>query len=332
MNDGVGGIATDSIGVSVRDTTINQSGDMVAFYPFNGNANDISGFNNNGTVSGATLVSDRWGNTASAYSFDGVNDNISIVSSTSLNFQNSIAINFWMKVGEFFDREAYPLSHGNWENRWKISITNKHLRWTVKTNTGIKDLDSETELVLNTLYNVTALYNGNDFEIYLNGNLDAFTEFSGSILTTPISLMVGQVLPGITQYNFKGVLDDIRIYNYALSYNTIQTLYDFVSDVEDELENQTPQQFNLVQNYPNPFNSQTNIQFEIPIDSKIRVEIFNILGQKVRTLLNDQKSPGYYSINWNGENDFGEAVNSGIYLLKLSTEKYSSAKKMVLLK
>jgi len=332
VNDGVGGIATDSIGVSVRDTTINQSGDMVAFYPFNGNANDISGFNNNGTVSGATLVSDRWGNTASAYSFDGVNDNISIVSSTSLNFQNSIAINFWMKVGEFFDREAYPLSHGNWENRWKISITNKHLRWTVKTNTGIKDLDSETELVLNTLYNVTALYNGNDFEIYLNGNLDAFTEFSGSILTTPISLMFGQVLPGNTQYNFKGVLDDIRIYNYALSYNTIQTLYDFVSDVEDELENQSPQQFNLVQNYPNPFNSQTNIQFEIPIHSKIRVEIFNILGQKVRTLLNDQKLPGYYSINWNGENDFGEAVNSGIYLLKLSSEKYTSAKKMVLLK
>ena len=87
-----------------------------------------------------------------------------------------------------------------------------------------------------------------------------------------------------------------------------------------------------MQNYPNPFNSQTNIQFEIPISSKIRVDIFNILGQKVRTLLNEQKAPGYYSINWNGENDFGEAVNSGIYLLKLSSEKYSSVMKMVLLK
>jgi hypothetical protein len=331
-NDGAGGIAADSISVSVRDTTINQSGEMVAFYPFSGNANDISGFNNNGTVSGATLVSDRWGNTSSAYSFDGVNDNISVVSSTSLNFENSVTINFWIKVGEFYERESYPLSHGNWENRWKISITNKHLRWTLKSNTGIKDLDSETELVLNTLYNITVLYNGSDFEIYLNGNLDAFTEFFGSILTTPISLMIGQVLPGNTQYNFKGVLDDIRIYNYALSYNNILSLYDFVSDVEEELENQIPQQFNLVQNFPNPFNSQTNIQFEIPINSKIRLDIFNILGQKVRTLLNDQKSPGYYSISWNGENDFGETVNSGIYLLKLNSEKYSSVMKMVLLK
>lgn len=332
VSDGNGGIASDSIRVSVRDTSINQSGEMVAFYPFNGNANDISGFNNNGTVSGAVLVSDRWGNPASAYLFDGVNDNISIASSSSLNFQNSITINFWIKVGEFYERESYPLSHGNWENRWKISITNKRLRWTLKSNTGIKDLDSETELVINTLYNVTVLYNGSDFEIYINGNLDAFTEFSGSILTTPISLMIGQVLPGNTQYNFKGVLDDIRIYNYALSYNNIQSLYDFVNNVEDELDNQTPQQFNLVQNYPNPFNSQTKIKFEIPISSKIRVDIFNILGQKVRTLLNDQKEPGYYSINWNGQNDFGEAVNSGIYLLKLSSELYSSAMKMVLLK
>ena len=160
VNDGKGGIASDSIRVSVRDTSINQSGETVAFYPFNGNANDLSGFNNNGTVSGATLVSDRWGNPASAYSFDGVNDSITVVSSSSLNFQNSITVNFWIKVGEFYERESYPLSHGNWENRWKISITNKHIRWTLKSNSGIKDLDSETELVLNTLYNVTALYDG----------------------------------------------------------------------------------------------------------------------------------------------------------------------------
>ena len=332
VNDGRGGITLDSVQVSVRDTTINQSGDLVAYYPFSGNANDLSGFNNNGTVSGAVLVPDRWGNTASAYTFDGVNDNISVTSSTSLNFQNSISINFWIKVGEFFERESYPISHGNWENRWKISITNKHLRWTVKTNTGVKDLDSETELVLNNLYNVTALYDGNDYEIYINGNLDAFTSFSGSILTTPIALMIGQILPGNTQYNFKGVLDDIRIYNYALSYNKIQTLYDYVSDVNDEEVVKIPEQYNLLQNFPNPFNSQTIIRFEVPTNSKIKIEIFNILGQRVKTLINEEKSPGSYSINWNGENDFSDIVNSGIYLLKLSSEKFSATKKMILLK
>ena len=130
-----------------------------------------------------------------------------------------------MKVGEFFDREQYPISHGNWENRWKISITNKKIRWTIKTTTGVKDVDSETELKLDSLYNITAIFDGSDFEIYINGKLDAFTTFSGKLLTTTINLMIGQVLPGNTQYNFKGVLDDIRIYDYAIPYSEIQKLY-----------------------------------------------------------------------------------------------------------
>jgi hypothetical protein len=332
VNDGLGGITIDSISVSVRDTTIQQTGDLVAFYPFNGNANDASGFNNSGTVSGASLVSDRWGNTVSAYSFDGINDNIRILSSTSLNFQNSVTINFWIKVGEFFEREAYPLSHGNWENRWKISITNKHIRWTVKTNQGTKDLDSETELILNTLYNVTALYDGSDYEIYINGEIDAFSSFSGLIPTTAIDLMIGQVLPGNTQYNFKGVLDDIRIYNYALSYNNIQSLYDYVVDVSDEQEIKLPKNYGLTQNYPNPFNSQTNIKFQVPDQSIIKLEIYNILGQKIRTLVNQEKNPGNYSLSWNGKNDFGESVNSGIYFIKFSSDNFSNTKKMTLLK
>ncbi len=332
VNDGRGGTAIDSIGVSVRDTTIQQTGDLVAYYPFNGNANDLSGFNNNGTVSGALLTDDHFGNTASAYYFDGINDNIRVLSSTSLNFQNSITINFWIKIGDFFDREAYPISHGNWENRWKISITNKHIRWTVKTNQGIKDLDSETELIKNNLYNVTVLYDGYDFEIYINGELDAFTSFSGLILTTPIDLMIGQVLPSNTQYNFKGVLDDIRIYNYALSYSKIKSLYDYVVNVSDEHVSQIPINYGLAQNYPNPFNNQTNIEFQVPNQSLIKLEIYNILGQKIRTLINQEKYPGNYSVSWDGENDFGDSVNSGIYFIKFSSDNFSDTKKMTLLK
>ena len=332
VNDSRGGQVIDSIGVSVRDTTIQQIGDLVAFYPFSGNANDVSGFNNNGTVSGATPVSDRWSNPASAYSFDGVNDNIRVLSSSSLNFQNSVTINFWIKVGEFFEREAYPISHGNWENRWKISITNKHIRWTVKTNDGTKDLDSETELILNNLYNVTVLYNGDDYEIYINGELDAFTSCSGLIQTTSIDLMIGQVLPDNTQYNFKGVLDDIRIYNYALSYSSIQALNDFVSDIEDDQEIELPKNFGLEQNYPNPFNGQTNIRFQLSTQSNVKLEIFNILGQKIKTLIDEEKSPGYYTIDWAGKNDYGYSVNSGIYFIKFSSDKFSDVKKMMLMK
>jgi hypothetical protein len=237
-----------------------------------------------------------------------------------------------MKVGEFYQREAYPRSHGNWENRLKISISNKHLRWTLKTNTGTKDLDSETELIKNSLYNVTVLYDGSDYEIYINGELDAFTSFSGSMPTTAIDLMIGQVLPGNTEYNFKGVLDDIRIYNYALSYSNIQLLYDFSTDIQTDNESDIPKNFGLVQNYPNPFNGQTNIEYRISTQSNVKLEIFNILGQKIKTLIEEEKSPGYFTISWDGKNNFGDSMNSGIYFIKLSADKFTETKKIMLLK
>ena len=74
-------------------------------------------------------------------------------------------------------------------------------------------MDSQTLLVLDSLYMVTVLYDGSDFEIYLNGVLDASSHWGGLILPTTIDLTIGQHLPGNNNYNFKGVLDDIRIYN-----------------------------------------------------------------------------------------------------------------------
>jgi hypothetical protein len=332
VEDIYGSGTIDSVEVSVRDTSIHQTGDIVAFYPFNGNANDESGFNNHGTVYGAVLVPDRFDIPNSAYQFDGINDYIEVPNSTSLNFQSSCTINFWMNVDDFFQREAYPLSHGNWENRWKVSITNKHIRWTIKTEQGIKDLDSETELELDSLYNITVLYNGSDFEIYINGNLDALSTFSGSILQTNINFMIAQVLPGNNQYNFKGILDNIRIYNYALSFSEIRNLYDIVSFVNDPSVKYIPDQTILFQNYPNPFNSQTVISFQIKTATKVKLEFYDILGKKIQTLVDDFKSTGYYSESWDGKDENGLQVPTGIYFYRLKTNNYIQTKKLLIIK
>ena len=144
--------------------------------------------------------------------------------------------------------------------------------------------------------------------------------------------MIGQVLPDNTQYNFKGILDDIRIYNYALSYSSIQSLYDFVSDVKEENDLKPPRNFGLEQNYPNPFNGQTSIKFQVPYQTGVKLEIYNILGQIIKTLINEVKLAGYDTIVWDGRNDFGYPVNSGIYFIKFSSDKFSDIKKMTLLK
>ncbi len=320
-----GSTAADSVGIEVRDFTKNQTGNLIAYYPFNGNANDESGNGNNGTVSGAFLSADRFGNPQSAFQFNGTTSSIQVPNVPALNFQNSISVAFWMKVSAFYDtREEYPISHGNWQNRWKVSITNKHLRWTVRTDSGTKDLDSKTQLVTNTYYDVVVAYNGSDYEIYLNGDLDAFSSWSGLIQPSPVALTFGQDLPGDNNYNFNGWLDDIRIYNYALSMTEIQNLYSLYTSVHDQNNAPLPKEYSLLQNYPNPFNPATIISFQLPMTNDVTLKVYDVLGREVATLVNERKPPGTYEVHFDANR-----LSSGVYYYRLQTGKFTAVKKMV---
>ena len=331
VSDGKGGIASDSVGLEVRDLSGYPTGNLICYYPFSGNANDESGNNNNGVVNNAVLTTDRHGTPNSAYLFDGTTSSIDVANNSGLNFQNYITINFWMKISQFFNREQYPISHGSWQNRWKVSISNGRLRWTIKTNNGVTDLDSETPLSLNTLYNFTVLYDGSYMEIYFNGQLDAFKQWTGTILQTTNALTIGQDLPGDNTYNFSGVLDDIRIFDYPLLPDTIKQFYDIATGIKDNNNNTIPTTSLIYQNYPNPFNGQTNIKFQITTATKVRLEIFNIIGQRIAILVDDYRSPGYYTVHWNARDMTGNKLSSGVYFVRLSAGNYSQARKMILL-
>ena len=90
--------------------------------------------------------------------------------------------------------------------------------------------------------------------------------------------------------------------------------------------------FQLGQNYPNPFNPTTTIQYDIPQITTVQLNIYNLLGQKVRTLINKKQSPGHYSVTWDGKDDLGKTVASGIYLYQLQTEHFVQTKKMILMR
>jgi len=93
-----------------------------------------------------------------------------------------------------------------------------------------------------------------------------------------------------------------------------------------------PTSFGLSQNYPNPFNPTTSIEFALPEASSVTLEIYNLLGQKVRTLVNGHTPAGYISTNWNGLDQNGQELSSGTYIYRLETSDMSFAKKMVLMK
>ncbi|MDQ7816383.1 MAG: T9SS type A sorting domain-containing protein [Melioribacteraceae bacterium] len=88
-----------------------------------------------------------------------------------------------------------------------------------------------------------------------------------------------------------------------------------------------PAEFKLEQNYPNPFNPVTTIEYQLPIDGRVSIKIFNILGEEIKTLVNETRQAGYYTEEFNGS-----SLSSGVYLYALFSENYKAIKKMVLIK
>ncbi len=93
-----------------------------------------------------------------------------------------------------------------------------------------------------------------------------------------------------------------------------------------------PTKFDLAQNYPNPFNPSTTIEYRVPTSTHVKVEIYNLLGQKVRTLIDAPHVQGTYRVQWNGLDDLGRSVSTGIYLYRLQTGDQAFVRKMTLIK
>jgi hypothetical protein len=106
----------------------------------------------------------------------------------------------------------------------------------------------------------------------------------------------------------------------------IMLLKDFVSDV-DPIAEVVPSDYSLEQNYPNPFNPSTTINFSIPVAGFVTLDIYNAIGQKVASLVNETKSAGNYSVDFNAS-----TLTSGIYFYKISSGNFTETKKMILMK
>lgn len=115
------------------------------------------------------------------------------------------------------------------------------------------------------------------------------------------------------------------------------SLFSLVTDVAEQ--GSLPQSFELYQNYPNPFNPTTTIAYDIPALSRVSVQVFNIVGQLVTTLVDQEQAPGRYSVVWNGRTEKGGLASSGVYFYRINaTERtgtqrqFVSTRKVLLLK
>ena len=93
-----------------------------------------------------------------------------------------------------------------------------------------------------------------------------------------------------------------------------------------------PRDYALGQNVPNPFNPSTTIEYRLPEAGDVQLVIYNLLGQKVRTLVRESMDAGFHLVVWDGTDEFGKQVASGIYIYRMSVADFTQVQRMMLLK
>jgi hypothetical protein len=206
-------------------------------------------------------------------------------------------------VGSYSGITFHPGTNELWATTRSI-VVNKDAVFKVNLSTG------DTVLVGNTgfgkLTNAIA-FDENDNLYGIVGSATEVADFISIDVSNGSGTLIGSV-------GFEGLL--------GLAY--IETV---VVNVEDDVNGSIPSEYALRQNYPNPFNPATKINFVIPEASFVELKVYNILGKEVATLVYDERSAGYYEIEFNAQ-----GLPSGVYLYKLKAGEFAETKKMLLLK
>ena len=204
---------------------------LVGWWPFNGNANDESGNGNNGTVNGASLTTDRFGNSNSAYNFNGSSSYIQVSSNSNLQLTNNYSINGWFNADVFFytnnsDRSIISkVQSTGWHGGYEVMVGGNTNDIAHTGNVGGNNFVLEsTGYSINTWYMFTTTYDGNSMKLYMNGVLVSSQPTTGSLQTSGQPLFFGRRDGGIQGY-FDGKIDDIGIWNRALTPQEVAALY-----------------------------------------------------------------------------------------------------------
>jgi hypothetical protein len=210
---------------------------LVAYFPFNGNANDESGNGNHGTVHGATLTKDRFGNPGRAYSFDGVDDYIVVQDDDSLEIPDDFSISVWVKPKITTNLRMILNKHRAWTNddgTWWFSIEsvrNVIFQCTPFNGTPSDTANSMSMPVADEWSHLAITYDASNdiWKIYINGTLDATGTAPFDITNNSRDLFIGVEEYTPYQNYFYGIIDDIRLYNRALSKAEIKAFYNLVN-------------------------------------------------------------------------------------------------------
>ncbi len=279
------GLATNS---NAQVPNYVPSDGLVGWWPFNGNANDESGSNNNGTVNGAILTTDRFGIANKAFDFIGSSSRIELQPNSNIQGNNSRSISFWFKLTSenVNDNIIYKGGNNGDGNDFSILIkvvaNNNYIIMVRRYNDDV--FSDEIALSLNQWNYYSIIYDGtvnSNIKIFINGNEHFGRLLVGSGLTfntSSTSPEFGHMIDQLdVDYYLNGTLDDIGIWNRALTQEEITSLYYGSSLYANEVS-----QSNLFSVFPNPAQNVINVK----LDAKLLGSVFTIydnIGKAVKT-------------------------------------------------
>jgi hypothetical protein len=327
-----------------------QDPSLVGFWTFDDStAVDSSIYGNDGTLNGNPMIIS--GMKSSAIYFDGIDDEVFVWDSNSLDTDSSMTISLWIMPDSVSPEGAKPMSKwysSTQQGDWILSLSSRDscngtcvsyyfgfANYSVYGTTNgwfsIGPDNIDYYLILGEWNFIAVTFDTGFVNLYYNGDL-IYTDTTVIKYTSlgeygTDDIHIGRYHSGYSGYSFKGGLDEIRIYNRALSESEVNDIYNQVTAVEENEIGVLPTNYYLTQNYPNPFNPTSTIKFQIPELSFVSLKVYDVLGNEIETIVNEEKPTGSYKVEFNAN-----GLPSGVYFYQLKASDYVETKKMLLMK
>ena len=331
----------------IASQVLDRGAELIAHYPFNGNARDVSGNEYHGTLSGPEPTWDRFGNEDGAILFYDTDHRIDLPHEV-LNGRLDVTIAFWLKTSKSGAQTIVSGANQFNDNEYIVFFLHEGLiRFYSHGNVGRNQVWCDVEIqpiADGTWHHFAVIRNASlgHADFFINGEGD--TKRCGHLVYDTLKVEAGGLILGQDQDAFgggfdssqvlRGALDDLRIYDGALSATEVQALMR-ESDPDDlgaAKEVTSVAASGLDPNYPNPFNTSTQISYRLATPGLIRLKIYNVLGQSVHTLVDEFQATGFYQVHWDARDQWGIPVATGVYLSRLHYPGGVQTRRLLLLK
>ena len=298
---------------------------LIGWYPFNGNANDESGNALHGTVNGAVLTTDRFGNSNSAYNFNGTTDNISIADNAIFDFEsnNTFSISCWVYTTNEYGISKVVHSKqngsGTTQNGWYGALNGyDQVTMRVMNGIGTEDCHFNTSSGAGDYANFHFVwtFDGTQISIYMQGTLQSQTACNADVGNNAQDLLIG--LPNWSSpevMGYEGVIDDVGIWNTALTLQDAIDLYNGANVGINETN------IDKVEIYPNPSNEAFNLVMG-DLVGLVFYNVFDAVGRNVSQGSFNSSGGHIETINLND-------ITKGVYTLRMQTPNAIIAKRLI---